>query len=176
MKIKGVEEAVLRKIADEMGFRMDNVRRTGNYVLFVLRMNSPAPTRCGNMSAHANGLVCTRPRDHEGKHWHRDDQRKIHATWTLGEDDPNVRYRKKGYGRMAFGTGAKYGNGAVCYHGHRDFMRKVFEHNRDAVIGTKMAAYRGEEDFEAKHQVIAYRNMGSQMYPISYGEACDCNA
>ncbi len=41
---------------------------------------------------------------------------------------------------------------AVCWHGHRAFMRLVFSCNEDATIRTALAEYRGWDHFEETHE------------------------
>jgi len=65
--------------------------------------------------------------------------------------------------------------GAVCWHGHRDFMRAVFEREPDARIHTALADYHGAEDFERKYR-DTNKNIGSVMRPLRYGDACKCEA
>lgn len=65
--------------------------------------------------------------------------------------------------------------GAVCWHGHRDFMRAVFSILPDVRITSRLADYRGVVDFEAKYRDTAHRNVGSQFHPCYYAEACDCD-
>lgn len=43
-------------------------------------------------------------------------------------------------------------NNAVCWHGHRDFMRKLFDAFPMMTIRTALAEYNGEEDFENTHE------------------------
>ncbi len=87
-----------------------------------------------------------------------------------------LRYRKRSYHATVYGKGdgAFGGSGAVCFHGHRKFMRRLFEVNPEAVVRTKLAAYLGTEDFEEKWPAVGQRNVGSVAYPISYDESCDC--
>lgn len=71
---------------------------------------------------------------------------------------------------------------AVCWHGHRDFMRAVFKRDPEARIKTALgrtrtdpgADYRGREDFEEKFPDTAYINVGSMMYPQYASEVCKC--
>lgn len=63
---------------------------------------------------------------------------------------------------------------AVCWHGHRDLMRLLFERHPDARLKSALADYRGAEDFDRKYlgtrgSTNAY-NVG-----LSYGEACTCS-
>jgi len=64
---------------------------------------------------------------------------------------------------------------AVCWHGHRDFMREVFKREPDARIKTSMADYKGAENFEYTFPDTAYLNIGSIMYPQMVSEACKCH-
>lgn len=60
---------------------------------------------------------------------------------------------------------------AVCWHGHREFMRAIFKRNLEARIKTALADYRGAEDFEQKFE--ATFGQGNE-YHLSYGQSCDC--
>jgi len=64
---------------------------------------------------------------------------------------------------------------AVCWHGHRDFMRAIFRANPDARIKTGIADYRGSDDFEQKFEATGDRNVGSLMYPMRMRDACKCH-
>lgn len=67
--------------------------------------------------------------------------------------------------------------GAVCWHGHRDWMRAVFNAYPDARIVTGLAGdvdYRGADDFERTHRDTGARNIGSMMYPVAFADACAC--
>ena len=63
---------------------------------------------------------------------------------------------------------------AVCWHGHRDFMREVFKINPDARIKSAVADYRGSDDFERTFPGTGHRNIDSQMYPTEMQDACVC--
>lgn len=47
--------------------------------------------------------------------------------------------------------------GAVCWHGHREFMRLLFSRFPDAVLHTALTDYRGMKDFEENHEQTYYR-------------------
>ncbi len=64
---------------------------------------------------------------------------------------------------------------AVCWHGHRDFMRAVFALEPSATFRTSVATWRGSVDFEARYQGTATRNVGSQMMPMPYASSCECS-
>lgn len=64
---------------------------------------------------------------------------------------------------------------AVCWHGHRDFMRAVFARDPDARIKSAIADYRGSEAFERDFPATAHRNVGSMMYPMFMKDVCTCS-
>lgn len=64
---------------------------------------------------------------------------------------------------------------AVCFHGHYLFMKKLFDRCPDARIKSTMADYRGWEEFRDKAGHAAYRNVGSQRFPVLYADACRCD-
>ena len=58
MKVKGVDEDMIRKIAAQCGdFRLDNARREGHYTVFALRMAVPT----------SSGITRYRKRGFSGK-------------------------------------------------------------------------------------------------------------
>jgi len=64
--------------------------------------------------------------------------------------------------------------GAVCWHGHREFMRQCFQVNPEARIKSQLADYRGSNDFEFRHRKTfgkPYSHHGAR--PV--GQACDCH-
>ena len=61
---------------------------------------------------------------------------------------------------------------AVCWHGHRDFMRAVFDINPDARLKSALADYRGRDDFE-RHYQSTYSKWGNA-YHDAYGQSCTC--
>lgn len=86
------------------------------------------------------------------------------------EDDhhPAMRYRK-------LGSDMKRWTGAVCFHGHKEFMDRVFERFPDAIIRTKLAAYLGREDFEAKWSATGMDRHGPAYMGMQYREFCNCH-
>jgi hypothetical protein len=64
---------------------------------------------------------------------------------------------------------------AVCWHGHRDFLRALFRLCPDAVVRTAIAVYRGAEGFEETFPATAHRNIGSAYMPCTMAEACLCD-
>ena len=63
---------------------------------------------------------------------------------------------------------------AICWHGHRDFMRSLFEGDPGARIKTVMADYVGKEGFERNFPETGLTNIGSQVFPLYAGQACAC--
>lgn len=181
MKIKGITREQIEMCAKRayVDFELRNVRSEGRYTLFVLRMATGLDPECGNKIDGVGGHRCTRPRGHEGKHWKRTNPRVIAAKWEQNEGTPNdgpgsPKYRKRGHGHTAWGTGPEYAQGAVCFHGHWRFMAEVFKVNHEAIIRTAKSSYLGWEDFKVKARRVEDSNVGSVAVPISYGDACDC--
>lgn len=80
---------------------------------------------------------------------------------------PDKKYQRRGH------AGRKVN--AVCWHGHYDFMFKLFTAQPDATLISAMARYDGRADFENNADGSGARNIGSQMHPLAYEDACDCN-
>jgi len=64
---------------------------------------------------------------------------------------------------------------AVCWHGHRDYMRAIFARDPEARIKTSWADYKGSENFERDFPETGYRNVGSMMYPAFAKDICTCS-
>lgn len=64
---------------------------------------------------------------------------------------------------------------AVCWHGHYAFMRYLLALRPDARIRTSIGDYRGLAGFLRDAPETAWRNIGSQMYPLTMAEACFCH-
>lgn len=90
----------------------------------------------------------------------------------LSNDEYRENYRR---------TSASYFNperkvNAVCWHGHRKFMHKVFNRNMDARIQTAIADYKGYADFAENYRETGRKKIGA---PIAGGyprmcDACNC--
>ena len=63
---------------------------------------------------------------------------------------------------------------ACCWHGHRDIMQALFDAYPDARLQSAHADYHGKDDFEDKFDWTGATNIGSQMSPLLYRDACDC--
>lgn len=91
---------------------------------------------------------------------------------TTRDEDGNYRYQR---------LSASWHNDqrrvfAVCWHGHRDFMRELFVRDPSARIKSAVADYRGVEEFEDKHPDTAYRNVGAPIWPRTMAEVCTCGS
>jgi len=89
---------------------------------------------------------------------------------TLGRSEGDYKYQRT----SASGFSPDRRVFAVCWHGHRDFMKELFERDPDARIKSMFADYRGKEQFEDKFEATGYRNVGSMMYPMQAREVCNC--
>jgi hypothetical protein len=65
------------------------------------------------------------------------------------------------------------GCGAPCWHAFGHFLRCLFEINPEGRVKTGLMDYRGASGFEDTYPATD-GNIGSQMEPLMYSEACDC--
>lgn len=96
--------------------------------------------------------------------------------FTLKTSGPTSDGNTVKYGRRSMNILNKDGAGrripgAVCWHGHRDFMRTLFGLAPSMRIKSALADYRGAQDFETRHESTYGHGNG---YHLSYGQACDC--
>ena len=63
---------------------------------------------------------------------------------------------------------------AVCWHGHLAFMRCLYTINPVVKIRAGTVRYDSAGDLEARKYDAYHRNIGSMMYPMDYGDACEC--
>jgi|TARA_R110002110_G_scaffold109148_1_gene272298 hypothetical protein len=63
---------------------------------------------------------------------------------------------------------------AICWHGFRDFMIAMYELDINLRFVTAQATYKNKDDFYIKFPDTAYKNIGSLMNPINFGDACLC--
>ena len=85
-------------------------------------------------------------------------------------EDPHhsaMQFRKRGHD-------LKRWTGAVCFHGYKEYMDRIFFWHPEAIIRTKAAAYKGIEDYKAKWVGVGMQNVGSRVFPVQYRECCDC--
>jgi hypothetical protein len=77
----------------------------------------------------------------------------------------------KQYQRLGF-TGRRIA--AVCWHGHRAYFEALYRRAPLATVSTAQAVYHNAADFDATHDDTGYKNIGSQVDPLSYRAACLC--
>jgi hypothetical protein len=106
--------------------------------------------------------------------WHRSGITKVGRAlqFRLGLGDDKMLYRRLSAGYPSDIRPRKVN--AVCWHGHRDFMREVFRINPDARIKSAVADYRGSDDFERTFPGTGHYNIGSSYYPTEMQDACVC--
>lgn len=63
---------------------------------------------------------------------------------------------------------------AVCWHGHYDFLERLFASDPDAVVRSSLATYRGVGEFKLKAIATGDRRVGSLLNPYLYRELCSC--
>jgi hypothetical protein len=96
-------------------------------------------------------------------------------TLNLGQRDEHGRRKYQRLSAIPSYHGGKQRRvNAVCWHGHRDFMFRLFDARPEAVLSSGIIRYRGREDFLAKFESTGDRNIGSIASPMAYREACTC--
>lgn len=84
-----------------------------------------------------------------------------------------ARYGRRGFRVRKDGERSQM-HSCLCWHGFRAWMRMLYQLAPDATICTGIITYRGAEDFERNHDWTGDRNIGSQMQPLAFRDACDC--
>ena len=64
---------------------------------------------------------------------------------------------------------------AVCWHGFRDFMIAMYKLDGNLRFVTAHTTYKNKDDFYIKFPDTAYKNIGSQVNPLNYANACLCD-
>lgn len=65
---------------------------------------------------------------------------------------------------------------AVCFHGHYDFMERMFHAYPDAKLRSAMAKFDGLVGFENWAGVVGEANVGSLIRPLAFKNSCKCAA
>lgn len=94
--------------------------------------------------------------------------------FVLRRDYGTTLYRRRAFHRRKDGKRAYATGGVICWHGHRAFMRRLFQLAPDAILISTMARYDGAGDFESRHGFTAYKEVGSMADSAQYSELCDC--
>jgi len=93
--------------------------------------------------------------------------------------DRSVPKEDRNYPRVSAGFGTQGRNVfAVCWHGHRDFFRHLFEDYPEATVNTGLATMAGigmytSENFENVFPDTNI-NIGPPIFPVYAAEACKC--
>lgn len=88
--------------------------------------------------------------------------RKVHYALTLRVKDSRGPGAKSGFHREH--------TVSADYYAHYAFMDEVFQANPEAKIISAMETYDGYDEFKEKAPGVAHRQVGSMMYPVSYGD------
>lgn len=86
------------------------------------------------------------------------------------DSDGNARHQRESAGYFSGGRKVH----AVCWHGHADFMTRVYLRDPAARIETGIATYADAADFAARYVETAFRNIGAPIAPVSMASACRC--
>ena len=84
----------------------------------------------------------------------------------------NKNYQRTGFYSNKNGTPRKVN--AICWHGFRDFLTEIYKYHPKIRVVTAQITYLNKEDFEKKYPQTAVINIGSQMQPLNYEDACLC--
>ena len=91
----------------------------------------------------------------------------------LNKIKENKNYQRIGYYNNKDGSKRKVN--AICWHGFRDFISEIYKFHPHVRVVSSTATYLNKQDFEYKYPNTAYKNIGSQIQPMSYADACLCN-
>lgn len=144
--------AYAEQAAEEIGVRLYNLRHSGKGIAFTLK----------------TGNKIERREDWRGKqHWAAKYQRTSQRERTSSA---------KGFEGVRFYPTIP---GAVCWHGHRDFLRALYRRVPDAKIRTAFITYQNAEDFEARYRdtydgAPGGNNTQRHVYYRPYEDACTC--
>lgn len=98
--------------------------------------------------------------------------------FTLRVRDSKKAGHKLGRPRFNLQTGGIEGKQrrlvAACWHVHRDVMIEIFKLNPNANLKTAMAHYKNKESFYDLYPGTADINVGSQIFPVTMPELCNC--
>ena len=90
-----------------------------------------------------------------------------HITWIKGS---RIRFVLRANNSRKYGARKSWSgrhSKAASWEAHRDFMVAIFEQDPNARLQTGMAVYRGKDGFEQLYPDTAYKNIGSQMQPMT---------
>ena len=64
---------------------------------------------------------------------------------------------------------------SVCWHGFRDFLKKLYEISDNIRVVTARTIYTTKADFYNTYENTGYYNVGSKISPMSFKDACLCS-
>lgn len=145
-------ETAAIQAAAEVGVRLHNLRESGKGIAFTLKTGEPNEQRI-----NWRGKVQWSPR-----------YQRLSAY--------PKRSTAKGFEGVEFHSVVP---GAVCWHGHRDFLRAFYRLVPDAKIRTAFITYQSAEHFEANYESTwdgpCGKSRGSYAgYARPYQDACTC--
>ena len=85
----------------------------------------------------------------------------------------NKNYQRTGFYSNKNGSPRKVN--AICWHGFRDFLTELLNQYPKLRVVTAQIIYNGYQDFINKFEGTATINIGSQVQPLNYEDACLCN-
>ena len=85
----------------------------------------------------------------------------------------NKNYQRKGFYNNKNGTPRKVN--AICWHGFKDFLTNLFDQYPKLRVVTAQITYNGYDEFMSKFESTAIINIGSQVQPLNYEDACFCS-
>ena len=91
----------------------------------------------------------------------------------LNKIKENKNYQRTGFYNNKDGSKRKVN--AICWHGFRDFISEIYKFHPHVRVVSSTATYLNKQDFEYKYPNTAYKNIGSQIQPLEYHNACLCN-
>lgn len=63
---------------------------------------------------------------------------------------------------------------ASCFRGHRELFRAVYRRDPGVTFSAGDVTYLNSEHFERTYQEVGYQNIGSQVEPLEWKDACTC--
>tara|TARA_Y100001938_G_C8028918_1_gene399543 strand:- start:45 stop:440 length:396 start_codon:yes stop_codon:yes gene_type:complete len=64
---------------------------------------------------------------------------------------------------------------SVCWHGFRDFIKKMYDLNENFRFVTATATYKNKDHFNEIYPNTAFKNIGSIAQPMYFENACLCS-
>jgi hypothetical protein len=101
-------------------------------------------------------------------------KRARRVRWTLRVQDSRGPGARQSLSWSRTPDGERRRTVAACWHAHADIMLELFEQFPRATLRSVVATYGGRDDYLAKSEGTYWRNAGSLMSPVFFGDLCDC--